>query len=186
MSNNSHPIAGLIQSNVEALEEGCQLLSILDPGQYTQALKPTFQSTIGAHFRHAMEHYLCFIEQLPDGVISYDQRCRDQQLEEDISYARQVLQDICSKLGGFYGKQADIGQLEINDQPLTGSIVTTVERELLFLLSHTVHHYAIIGAMARGLGKAPQSDFGVAIATQTYQASCFGTNINSRPASGSS
>jgi hypothetical protein len=40
-----------------------------------------------------------------------------------------------------------------------------VGRELQYLLSHTIHHYAIIGSILRAQGVEPGPDFGVAPST---------------------
>ncbi|UCF67889.1 MAG: DinB family protein [Acidobacteriota bacterium] len=45
---------------------------------------------------------------------------------------------------------------------------SSVGRELRFLLSHTVHHFAIIGLMLRMLGGEPPAAFGVAPSTLDY------------------
>jgi hypothetical protein len=42
---------------------------------------------------------------------------------------------------------------------------STVGRELQYLLSHTIHHYAIIGSILRAQGREPGPDFGVAPST---------------------
>jgi hypothetical protein len=46
---------------------------------------------------------------------------------------------------------------------------TSVGRELQFLVSHTVHHYAVIAAMLRPQGVEPGADFGVAPSTLVYE-----------------
>jgi hypothetical protein len=46
---------------------------------------------------------------------------------------------------------------------------TSVTRELQFLASHTVHHYAVIAAMLRPQGVEPGNDFGVAPSTLEYE-----------------
>ena len=58
---------------------------------------------------------------------------------------------------------------EIIDEQSQGPVQTNLQRELLFLQSHTVHHYAIIGAMTRAFGNHTDDEFGVAIATRTHQ-----------------
>jgi uncharacterized damage-inducible protein DinB len=50
-----------------------------------------------------------------------------------------------------------------------GWTATTFGRELQYLLSHTVHHFALIGVMLRLLGVDPGSDFGVAPSTLRYE-----------------
>jgi uncharacterized damage-inducible protein DinB len=160
----------LLQANIEALGEGTELLALLKPEQYTRAYKPAFHSTIGAHFRHVLEHYRCFITQLEAGHICYDNRERDPLLECNFAYANQTITQLQSALRDL--EQHDLDQFcQLSDQQATESLTSTVYRELLFLQSHTMHHYAIIGAMTRVFGAQPSSDFGVAIATREHQKS---------------
>jgi len=84
----------LIETNVLALEEGAQLLKVLKNNQYTEGYKPAFHSTIGAHFRHVLEHYRCFIRQRQCLQFCYDSRERDQQLESDAEYARSTINEL--------------------------------------------------------------------------------------------
>jgi len=161
----------LIETNILALQEGAKLLSVLKSNQYTEGFKPAFQSTIGAHFRHVLEHYKCFFKQIGSGRFCYDERERDSILECDVVYAEQTISQLINLFDDF-----DHGQFEnsytIDDEQSQGSVVTTLQRELLFLQSHTVHHYAIIGAMTRAFGNKPADDFGVAIATRSHQKRC--------------
>ena len=171
MSNHSEAaLEGLLESNINVLEDGLELIQLLGSDQFTANCEPAFRSTIGVHFRHVLEHYSCFIEQWSNGLINYDQRCRDLRLEMDSTYTEKTLLSLCEKL-----KQLDIDKrperLQVCDQPLFHPIDSNLERELLFLLAHTVHHYAMIAAMARLLGKIPKEGFGVAIGTQIYLAS---------------
>ena len=155
---------GLIDANIQALKEGDELLLMLNAEQYGSGLKPAFQATIGAHYRHLIEHYRCLFNQVTKRVFCYDKRNRDEQLESDREYALRSIADIIGRLETIDLELFD-QQYHIVDHQLAVPLVTTLERELLFLQSHTAHHYAIIAAMARGLGKQPMRDFGLAIAT---------------------
>ena len=47
---------------------------------------------------------------------------------------------------------------------------SSVRRELLFLLSHTVHHNALVKELLRARGHALADDFGVAPSTLEHRA----------------
>lgn len=164
MSHNKN----LLQTNVSALAEGRALLALLKPEQYTQGYKSAFHSTIGAHFRHVLEHYRCFLIQFKSRHFCYDSRERDQLLECDFEYAKQTIVELSAKLNSLSSEKLDF-ECQITDQQTREPVTTSVYRELLFLQSHTMHHYAIIGAMARAFGMQPDDDFGVAIATREHQ-----------------
>ena len=161
----------LVESNISTLNEGAKLISLLEDGQYTQGFKPAFQSTIGAHFRHVLEHYRCFESQQPSSTFCYDLRERDQLLECDAEYALNTINELIAFLETVSDEMTD--QIYyVEDEQTSKPVITSLNRELLFLQSHTVHHYAIIAAMTRAFGNQPEEEFGVAIATRTHNEKC--------------
>ena len=171
MSQNKN----LIDLNITALREGLYLLSLLNSDQYCQGLKPAFQSDIGTHFRHVLEHYQCFFAQVTSRTFRYDQRARDQRLETDLSYAKDCITDHLDCFAGFddsqFSENYTLGeQFEEKQNSKIDAIVveTTLARELMFLQTHTLHHYAMITAMCRGIGISPEPAIGVAIPTRNY------------------
>jgi hypothetical protein len=48
-------------------------------------------------------------------------------------------------------------------------VPTTLGRELLFLSSHTVHHFALVAQYCRAAGVEPEQDFGKAPATRAFE-----------------
>jgi hypothetical protein len=50
-----------------------------------------------------------------------------------------------------------------------GMVRTNVERELLFLSSHTIHHIAIMSLLAERVGMTVPADLGVAFSTASYE-----------------
>lgn len=161
----------LLDSNLKALEEGAQLIKLLKNDEYTKAYKPAFQSTIGAHFRHVLEHYRCFFVQITKSNFCYDLRARDQSLECDPQYALETINGLSNDIRGLESRE--LGEnFTIDDAQTLAPISTTINRELLFLQSHAAHHYAIIGAMTRAFGNKPDENFGVAIATRLHNDRC--------------
>ena len=69
---NTHPYFSLIANNIEALSEGLALLEQISDGSYLANHEPLFQSTLGQHFRHLIEHYQCLMQQIASGELSYD------------------------------------------------------------------------------------------------------------------
>jgi len=47
---------------------------------------------------------------------------------------------------------------------------TSIKRELAFLLSHTIHHYAIVAIICRLQGLSVEDDFGIAPSTLRHRA----------------
>lgn len=168
-------IHNLIDFNIATLQEGQRFLSLLNGDQYRQGFKPAFQSDVGTHFRHVLEHYRCFFSQLEAREFRYDKRERDQRLETDIDYAKTSIDELVNcftQVDPQFLKQSFTVVEKVDESQGDSSnlvkVSTTIDRELLFLQSHTVHHYAMIAAMCRGNGINPEEGFGVAIPTRNY------------------
>jgi len=162
MQTNNHT-----HSNISALFEGLKFLNMLDETHYQASFKPAFQATIGAHFRHVIEHYQCFFKQLDKQHFCYDLRSRNVKLEIDLEYAKTTISEIITTLQTT-NLTLTSSVLYLSDETINTKIETSLLRELAFLQSHTTHHYAIIAAIARSLGLQPHDDFGVAIATRNH------------------
>lgn len=163
-------IIGLVDSNLHTLDAAIKLLSDLPSDLYIKVQSPYFESSLGKHMRHIVDHYLCFQRDLHKGVIDYDQRHRDSQLETDKDYALSVCQDIRHFLSqlvlGSDARDA-LHVLMCNDVAIPAGEVTvsSLGRELQFLQGHSVHHYALMAAMMKLAGVEINQDFGVAPST---------------------
>ena len=76
-----------------------------------------------------------------------------------------MLEQLQSREDQLIEVRADVGTGEDPEKAWCGS---TVARELRFLVSHTVHHYALIAMVLRGHGLDPGEEFGVAPSTLAY------------------
>jgi len=163
-------ILGLVDSNLHTLDAAIQLLSDLPSDLYSKVQKPYFESSLGKHMRHILDHYLCFRRDFHKGEIDYDQRHRDSQLETDKDYALTVCQDIRHFLSQLViDCQADdsLQVLMCNDVDMPAGELTasSVGRELQFLQGHSVHHFALMATMMKLAGVDINQNFGVAPST---------------------
>ena len=183
-STPSGAIRHLAEGNVAFLRQGidlisrmgdtpyCEAPSVEAPGEDTQALFA--RGAVGAHFRHVIDHYVSFFEGLDGGTIDYDRRDREREVERDRALCSARLQSCIERLQGLAAVSADQplsavlgGAGHESGQALTG--LSSASRELQFLASHTVHHYAIIAVIARLFGVEPGDEFGVAPSTLEYE-----------------
>ncbi len=131
-----------------------------------------FGSSLGGHFRHVVEHYEEFLRGLESGHIDYEARQRDSAVENDSGVARARLLSLVQALEQV--SLAPNRSLKVRvetappgaTEPWTDS---SLLRELEMLLSHTVHHYALIAISCRLLGNEPGSDFGMAPSTLRHR-----------------
>lgn len=163
----------LLHANLHFLDQARALLERLDDQTYSQPVESFYGSTIGGHLRHCLEHYLSLLNGIESGRVDYDDRNRDLQLETVACDAVQALKRVGSELTELLSTDPPVGLLvkmdcgsdEVAWQP------STMGRELQFLVSHTVHHFAMIGGICRALKVAVERDFGVAPSTLRHRAS---------------
>ncbi len=166
----------IIEDNIAVLKQGIQLLGRIDNTLYNQPSPQCFSSKIGGHIRHNIDHYLSFIDSYSTGELNYDQRDRDPLIENELSIA-------CEKMFEIIKRLSDVSTVDLNN-PLKVKMDTncdedsesewsqsTVLRELQFLLSHTIHHYALMAVICRLQNVKIDAEFGVAPSTIRYQKS---------------
>lgn len=162
----------LIEDNLTCLEQGIQFLGCLPKEHYAKPSKVCFGSTIGGHFRHNIDHYQQFLDGIAKGRVNYDARSREIEVEMQIPVARGALRLIKTELAKLALKDADTTEIEvIMDGGVEAQCTrSSIARELQFLISHTIHHYALIVTIAQtqGFSEFP-SDFGVAPSTLKYR-----------------
>jgi len=131
-------------------------------------------SSIGEHIRHCLEYMICLKQGLSDGHVDYDNRIRDKRLEEDSQLLYKTIKEISAWLTSLDSE--DLKQaLNIKEMSVTGvqprPAQTSLERELVFQASHSVHHLAIMVLIAEIIGLNVPYEFGVAPSTLFYRAS---------------
>ena len=165
MRDDRTPIAA---ASLELLRQGAELLSRLDAGLYT-AEATRRSGTVGGHFRHVLDFYARFLAGLEGGEVGYDTRERDPRVEADPERARQRILEVAARLAALDstpGTDLPARTLVVaHDHGEAGgpSCPSSVGRELMFLASHTTHHFALIAALLRVQGFEPGDDFGVAV-----------------------
>jgi len=161
----------LVEANIACLTQGAELLASITPDQYQHASSRCFNSTIGGHIRHNLDHYEQFCTGLASGHIDYDGRERDRMVETDPAVARQVSLQLIKALSSIMETSA--GQdltVKMDDGKGAEWSRSSPRRELQFLLSHSIHHYALIVAIGAecGLSDFPHG-FGVAPSTRRHR-----------------
>lgn len=165
-------IPSSIRDNLATIDQGIALLNEISQDRYTQRIAACFNSAAGGHMRHVIEHYLSFLQGLETGEIDYESRARDPLIESDPGYAVGQMMTIKQRMDEFAAGNADrVLRVRVETAPSAAAepwAGSTALRELEFLLSHTIHHYALIAVVCRLAGHATPSDFGMAPSTLRY------------------
>lgn len=164
------PIPALT-ANLTALQQGRDLLAGLSAEAYARRVPEVFDATVGHHLRHVIEHYTSLLDGLPEERIDYEKRARDPALESDINHAAQTLEHLQRRLEQEV--DATVPQpLLVRAEHAAATDTwhsSSLHRELEFLVSHTVHHYALIAIVCQRLAVTLPEDFGVAPSTLKYR-----------------
>lgn len=135
---------------------------------------PNAYPSVGAHLRHCLEHYQLLLQGWPSGQVDYDARARDERIERDPEAARGILAGIARALATIGAedlpRSVRVTQSAAPGRPAVGS-ASHLERELIFLSSHTIHHIAIMVLSARAAGIAVPGELGVAYSTEAHRTS---------------
>ncbi|MEZ5314210.1 MAG: DinB family protein [Thermoanaerobaculia bacterium] len=177
------PLTPVLAANLHCLDQAIVLLERMPESAFAR-VDTRHARTAGPHLRHVLDHYSSFLSGLPEFRIDYDARERDPRLETSIAFAVDRLREIS---GGLVLLDQELLEMPIEVRLESGGPEeeqwsrSTVRRELQFLLSHTVHHFALIALVLERHGVEVPEDFGVAPSTlkhwQSHQ------SVSSPPAS---
>lgn len=161
-----------LTGNLALLRQGLTLLTELPASLY--AGTPRGRSAVGAQYRHVLDHYHSFLNGLPNGLVDYDARARDPLVETSPKAASHVTGEVMNALEHLsppdFQQPLRVHLSAAPNEPSGAAHGSTVGRELLFLLSHTVHHYAIMRLLLEDLEWTCDPDFGTAPSTMAYRA----------------
>lgn len=160
----------LQQTNRTLLEQLLQVLAQINALDYKKELSVFENVSIGQHVRHILEFYKCLLVSTKDNLVDYDQRKRDLEIEQNLNYAVNQCQNIIELLDHHTSNNSIEVNIDLpNNQQF--KVQSTFERELAYLLEHTIHHFAIIkiGVLHHfGYVVFPEG-FGLAYSTQKHR-----------------
>ncbi|MBL8018579.1 MAG: hypothetical protein JNM27_02855 [Leptospirales bacterium] len=142
---------------VTLLEETIEIVEAMGADLYTR-LAEHHSATIGMHLRHSADHVRALMRGLGSGTIEYDLReaggIEERSLDAGISYLRSLAEALRAVPPGAESHPVRVfAYMDPNQAPR--EFQSTFGRELVFVLSHTVHHNALIRSIAS------QHDFNV-------------------------
>lgn len=172
-TNSSEPGRELLASVIECLSDGERLLSGMDAEDYTRKLPVAFNASIGGHYRHCLDHFRSVLHAAAGGELNYDRRERGTEIEtnpraavlasERLREAFAQLDPLC--LGRPIRVTCQTSKAAEGSQMADSSL----GREIMYSVSHAVHHYALIGIMAGMMSLTMPQGFGVAPSTLKHQ-----------------
>ena len=170
----SYSMEHILEDTEVCLSQGIRLMAQLGPELYTQKHESCYGSTIGGHVRHNLDHFLCLKSGLASGRVDYDARDRDEFLETNPEYAASKMEELITFTHSLESENLD-QPLQVKMDSGAGHeedahwSQSSLRRELQFLISHTIHHYALIATLCTREGLDLPAEFGVAPSTLRYR-----------------
>jgi uncharacterized damage-inducible protein DinB len=164
MANGERPHTALSR----LLDDLADVLCRVSPTTYTGRSFPGVSGSIGQHVRHILDHVAGLCATVPSGLLSYDRRERGTDVEADVSVALRTIVHLKAALTKLehYDEDAPItltSVLSHGTMPVAAQ--SSLAREILFVISHTVHHQALIAVLLSAAGRTVPNTFGLAPST---------------------
>lgn len=157
-----------------SLDDLARAIRPLTSSEFTRRDRSS-SGSIGSHVRHCLDHVEALERALVRGVCCYDERVRGTAMEDDPAIA-------CARLKACQLRLTHLDpELLLTPLALSARItadgvavraLTTVGREVTFLISHTIHHAALIAVLLEDRGHERPARFGLAPTTPTLEAVC--------------
>lgn len=175
VTGNEAPIPTAVGALRVALGQLGRAIERLSDAQYARADDAPLDGTIGGHTRHCLDHVRALIaaaehegdEDGSGGLIDYDERARGTAIETDRAAALRAVEELgrgLTRMGGAGDRALSLRATIAADGANAGAW-STLGREAVFVLSHTVHHQAIIAGLIRWQGGEVEPGFGFAAST---------------------
>ena len=149
-----------------------ETLNQLSNEEYVKPSKVLLNATIGQHIRHIIELFQCLEKGYDDGVVNYEKRKRDYQIETNKELACSLLKDIYQNIERS-NKEIMLETEDYCDTMQLVSIPSNYYRELAYNLEHTIHHMALIRVGINEVSSVVlPEEFGVAYSTVKYRQQC--------------
>ncbi|HSI83957.1 MAG: DinB family protein [Candidatus Methylacidiphilales bacterium] len=161
--------AVLFKAVRETFHHGELLLTSLDEEVYRTRVALAFNASIGGHYRHCLDHFISIFKAMDSAEVDYDNRCRDERVENNRLFALCVTQVLIARCKELRRNDLDRPIMVRNKVSYSGEsstqVPSTVARELMYAVTHAIHHYALIKVMCGIQGVELPEAFGVAPST---------------------
>lgn len=149
-----------------------ETLNQLSNEEYIRSSRILLNATIGQHVRHIIELFQCLEKGYDEGIVNYEKRKRDYQIETNKELAAASLKTVYQNIERP-NKEIILEAEDYYDTMEIVSIPSNYYRELAYNLEHTIHHMALIRVGVNEVSSVElPGEFGVAYSTVKYRNQC--------------
>jgi hypothetical protein len=128
-------------------------------------------SSVGEQFRHVLDYVDKLLEGAKVGKIDFSNRRRDSRVEKDRAFAIEQFENALDRVKAFSNSSTHKMVSVRSDTDPGAWFVSSLGREIDYVTSHSVHHYALLAEKLNALGISCAETFGVAPSTMKYRES---------------
>lgn len=160
----------LLNATVDALCQINAIVKLLKQQSPIMTERLFVEKRIGAHIRHVHDHFKALHEGKKSGTVDYNRRNRNSQAETNIAICEAEHQWVLAAMSDAIPCNhalkviSEIDCFERNNTEIPSSL----DRELLYLINHTIHHVAIIKLILEHHRIDVPDYIGLAPSTATY------------------
>ena len=160
----------IINQTSEILNQTINLIDSLSQSEYTTPLSVLNDTSVGQHFRHIIEFYVELINGYEKNLICYDNRKRNTDFETNQDLIISKFRAINDEIKSFdLNKNISIKSNHGTDDEGDSLSQSSILRELIYALDHTVHHLAIIKIAIQSEYKHLELDPNLGVAPSTIR-----------------
>ncbi len=118
------------------------ILSQVNGSDYSKPIEVLEKQTLGRHVRHILEFYECLFTSNSENTVCYDDRKRNLLLEENVRFASDFIDEIADQIDRVDINKRLMLKSKFEDSEII--MESSLYREIIYNIEHTVHHLAII------------------------------------------
>jgi len=164
----------MLEALDEVLLRGENLLAAVSDETYSRHVPSAYNASLGGHYRHCIEHFRSVLDSEESDEIDYDLRPRDVLLETCRTAAIAETTRLRERTNAIppeaLCRPVRIRHSVSYANSHSPAAESTVGREILFCISHAIHHYALMGIICGALEVDLPPDFGIAPSTVRHYA----------------
>ncbi len=158
----------LLAFNQQVLDQALALVAL-----HARPDGPSYAGPVGSHLRHIIEHYDALLFPAQAGVVDYDSRARNRELETQAAVARRRLQALShclqDRAAAWIDEPVRVVGLAGTAGEFSFAAPSSTARELAFVASHAVHHFALLKTHCQQQGTPTPAHFGKAPSTVAHE-----------------
>jgi uncharacterized damage-inducible protein DinB len=136
--------------------------------QYSDSAIPGVSGSVGGHVRHCLDHVRALERAIETGVVDYDARERHTLVEADRTLAWSLLLSARRRIAAIPASllpRPVVVRTRMHTAMHPVEVLSSLEREVSFVIAHTIHHCATIAVLAGVTPERLPDRFGIAPST---------------------